>query len=332
MPVRVPGAQRYVQISTFGRTTCGVTTEADAYCWGNNGWGILGNGTSVAQSFTPVLVSGGLKFRQVAVGSESACGLTTSGQLHCWGYNASESFGVARPFSSTVPVAGAAGMTFASITAGAGYTCGVTAAGAGYCWGANGAGNLGDGLRPTMTASSTPTPTAIVGGHSFRSLSASSSVTCGVTMAGQGLCWGRGESNRLGTGNTGEISTPGAVLGGHDFRSISVGYGAVCGIDRQDSVWCWGPGTNGQLGQVIASSTVTPVRAGGTLTAAEVSPANVTTGFGGYTCAISADRLTTYCWGRNDEGQLGNGVTSSASAVNATPSMVVGQRPLPSTR
>jgi alpha-tubulin suppressor-like RCC1 family protein len=63
-----------------------------------------------------------------------------------------------------------------------------------------------------------------------------------------------------------------------------------------------------------------------------VSTANVAGGAGGYTCAIAADRLTTHCWGRNDKGQLGNGTTTDATAVNANPSIVVGQKPLPAQR
>ncbi|MEO7998558.1 MAG: hypothetical protein ABI852_14000, partial [Gemmatimonadaceae bacterium] len=94
-------------------------------------------------------------------------------------------------------------------------------------------------------------------------------------------------------------------------------------------VYCWGMNGNGQLGQTLTNGSVTPIRAGGTLLASEVSAANIATGSAAFTCAESKDRLTTYCWGRNDLGQLGNGTTTSDVAVNSAPSIVVGQKPLP---
>jgi hypothetical protein len=62
-----------------------------------------------------------------------------------------------------------------------------------------------------------------------------------------------------------------------------------------------------------------------------VSSAQVGGGTGAFTCAISPDRMTTLCWGKNDVGQLGNQSTSSATAVNAVPTVVYGQRPAPAT-
>ena len=122
------------------------------------------------------------------------------------------------------------------------------------------------------------------------------------------------------------------MSGGLSFRSVSAGFNHSCGVTTDDAVWCWGSNGNGQLGLALANGSNVPVRAGGSLAAAEVTAANLATGSASFTCAISADRLTTYCWGRNDVGQLGNGATTTSAAINSTPSIVVGQKPLPRTR
>jgi alpha-tubulin suppressor-like RCC1 family protein len=97
-------------------------------------------------------------------------------------------------------------------------------------------------------------------------------------------------------------------------------------VTTSDAVYCWGRNGNGELGVAPAngsSASAVPVRAGGNFTASEVSAAGTGTGSSGHSCAISVDRL-----GRNDVGQLGNGTTTSASVANATPVIIVGQKPL----
>ena len=42
--------------------TCGLTSAGAAFCWGENGYGQLGDGTSGTDRLTPTAVSGGLKF------------------------------------------------------------------------------------------------------------------------------------------------------------------------------------------------------------------------------------------------------------------------------
>ena len=330
-PVRLNTDVRFKQISTFGTTTCGISREGRAYCWGYNGWGNLGNGTSGAPSATPVAVAGGMTFKSVSLGAQHNCAVTTDDKVYCWGFNQSSEFGNNNAASSNVPVLAAGGMSFASISGGNDVTCGVTAAGQGYCWGHNGSGALGDGLRPTMGNTYTRTPSAIVGGLTFRSVLASQGYTCGVTTAGQGYCWGSG-GNRFGSGFSAETSTP-RPIPGFSWKQFSPGSRHACGITTDDDLYCWGSNGFGQLGNPIGTNgSTTPVRAAGSLKVAEVSAANISTGSAAYTCTISQDRLTTYCFGKNDFGQLGNGATSGADAVNATPSIVVGQKPLPSTR
>ena len=330
-PVRVPGNLRFAQLATFGRHTCALTAEGKAYCWGYNGWGALGGNTNVSQSFTPVAVAGNLTFRSITAGSDHACAVTLDNVAYCWGNNDWRQLGTGTSTPASSPVNVTGGVAFASIAAGSGFTCGVAQLnGVAYCWGANSIGQTGDGQKINYGNVFVSTPQQVVGGLAFKSVSLGNQYACGVTMAGQGYCWGS-NSTKLGAGPTNDSSSPVAVLGGYNFRSISAGALHACGVTTSNAVYCWGRNGNGELGVAPpngSSALDTPVRAGGNFTASEVSAAGTGTGSSGHTCAISVDRLTAYCFGRNDVGQLGNGVTTSASVANATPAIIVGQKPL----
>ena len=131
----------------------------------------------------------------------------------------------------------------------------------------------------------------------------------------------------MGDGTTADATSPRLVDGGYTFRQLSSGFGHSCAVTVQDEVYCWGTNGNGQLGAAGASPR-SPLRAAGGLKMFEVAVAGIGTGSGSFTCAVSKDRLTTYCWGRNEWGQLGNGSTSTTAAVNTNPTIVVGQKPL----
>ncbi len=326
VPVMVPGGHRFTQLATFGRTTCGIRTDGRAYCWGYNAWGALGIASSIGQSATPVAVETSLRFKQISAGADHVCAVGTDNRIFCWGNNQWGQFGAGNTVSSHIPTVTVSGDAFASVTTGNEFTCGVTMAGNGWCWGADGAGETGTGAPISNGNTTKLLPQAMTGGHRWAMLSASNQVACGVTTAGAGYCWGNSTSGRL--GSTGSAtSTPRAISGGHNWRQISAGFAHVCGVTTQSDVYCWGSNANGQLGVGLQNGSTTPVRAG-TIRASEVSAANVASGSGSFTCAISVDRLTTSCWGRNDVGQLGNGNTTSDIASNVTPTIVIGQRPL----
>jgi len=63
---------------------CGILADSTAVCWGE---GILGDG-SVGSSQTPVPVAGGHKFVELALGYQVACGRGSSGDVWCWGHDA----------------------------------------------------------------------------------------------------------------------------------------------------------------------------------------------------------------------------------------------------
>ena len=326
-PVRVSGDLRFAQLAAYGRHTCGLTTEGRAYCWGYNGWGQLGAGVSANQVPTPTAVSGGHTFRSITIGAEHSCGVTTDGRTLCWGYNASGQLGTGATASRDVPVAVSGSETFASVDAGTAFTCGVSASAAGYCWGFGGLGQLGDGGRISGGGTFVTAPQLVVGDLRFRAISAGDQHACGVTTAGAAYCWGS-SPEQLGAGGGLESSRPVAVAGGLTFRAVAAGYAHSCGVTTGDEVWCWGSNRYNQLGVPGGNASNRPVRAGA-ITASEVTAAGVGTGQGAHSCAIAADRLTAWCWGLNDAGQLGGGTQSPLGEGTATPTIVQGQRPLP---
>jgi alpha-tubulin suppressor-like RCC1 family protein len=56
-PVAVAGGLLFSAVATGDAHSCGVTTAARAYCWGNDNAGQLGDGSSITTS-TPVAVVG----------------------------------------------------------------------------------------------------------------------------------------------------------------------------------------------------------------------------------------------------------------------------------
>jgi alpha-tubulin suppressor-like RCC1 family protein len=160
-PVAVSGGLTFSTVSATGAShTCGVTSGGAGYCWGWNGSGELGDG-STAASAVPVPVTGGLVFAAVSAGGGHTCGLTTSGSAYCWGLNDLGQLGDGTTTQRTSPVAVSGGLTFGSIDAGFAHVAAIAAGGAGYSWGSNTSGELGDGTTtnrtvPTLVAAPLP--------------------------------------------------------------------------------------------------------------------------------------------------------------------------------
>jgi alpha-tubulin suppressor-like RCC1 family protein len=168
-PTPVAGGLRFKQISAGGLHTCAVATDDVAYCWGDNGFGELGDGTTMRR-LTPTPVAGGLRFAQVSAGGLHTCGVTTDNVAYCWGQNGGFEPGTPQDGRlgdgttirrlTPVPVAG--GLRFAQVSAGGSHTCGVTTDKVAYCWGSNHLGQLGYGTPspsgdPFVSLRRTPT-------------------------------------------------------------------------------------------------------------------------------------------------------------------------------
>ena len=118
--------------------TCALTNAGNMLCWGDNYYGQLGDGTRPAADILPRSRVLGANIVGIATGGRSACAITTTGTLKCWGNNDNGQLGDGTTTVRRSPVV-VSGMSVGvrDVSLGMSHTCAVTAAGATWCWGAN---------------------------------------------------------------------------------------------------------------------------------------------------------------------------------------------------
>jgi alpha-tubulin suppressor-like RCC1 family protein len=215
VPIAVTGNITFQQVAAGGAFighTCGLDTNGQAYCWGDNQSGQLGIGTADFDPHSvPVPVSGGLTFAAVTAGLDlHSCGFTALGVAYCWGRNTFGALGNRSRKDSAVPVAVAGNLSFDQLIAGGffGHTCGFIGSGAAFCWGHNERGQVGDGTTRNRFV-----PTAVLGGLAFLSIDAGLQHTCGRASTGTVYCWGASGAGQLGNNSNTLSTVPAEVFG-----------------------------------------------------------------------------------------------------------------------
>ena len=290
--------------------------NGQAYCWGGNGYGQLGNGSPGAAELPEAVdtsgVLAGKTLVQISSGFSDSCALDSSGAVYCWGNNDHGQLGDGNFTSSETPVAvgGAlAGLTLTQIGVGDNYACAVDSAGAVYCWGDNDEGELGDGSEGPIAGSNVPVAVNMSGalaGKTITQISAGSESVCGLDTAGAAYCWGISSDVPV-------AAAFGGALSGVPLSRIVLGLNNSCALDMSGNAYCWGTGGYGELGNGSTNSSGVPVAVdmSGALAGQHLSQIAV----GDYdTCAVS-DAGAVYCWGANTSGELGNGSEVEGSDV-----------------
>lgn len=209
----IPG--NWSKISTGSHTSCAVTDDQEAYCWGTNWGGQLGIGsTSNTPILSPLALATTEEWKSIYAGYAYGCGLNVNNQVLCWGVNNYGQFGNGNNnANSSVPVSGGAlHMDWSELsiarTSGPGKTCGLRGVGNQktlWCWGSNEFGQLGTGQANSAQEFTPVQVTTVKTGNQESSFSAG-------------------------------------------WRQISVGHTHSCAVQDDDSLWCWGANTYGQLG------------------------------------------------------------------------------------
>jgi alpha-tubulin suppressor-like RCC1 family protein len=285
------------------RHGCALSETGGLQCWGHNLTGQVGDGTSGNSRAAPVAVSGlSSGVAQVAGGFDHTCARIAGGTVKCWGDNTYGQAGDGTEENqreTPVNVIGLTGIT--QIATGGFHTCALTSGGGVKCWGNNFNGQVGDGTSGNRR----PNPTDVSGLTSgVAAITAGGYHTCARLTTGAVQCWGRDDSGQIGDGITagGENVVPSNVPAlGTNTASVVAGNSHTCAIDNAGSLTCWGRNSAGQLGNGGLNNALTPVQVTGlTSGVLAVSPG------GFHTCALLTGGAVK-CWGRNGDGQLGNG-------------------------
>ena len=304
MPWTDLGSNRTVsQLSAGDLFNCAILDGGDVKCWGYNGNGQLGLGSTSSRGDNPNEMGDNLPALalgqpavDVSAGNNHACAVLLDGTLKCWGHNAYGQLGLGDASTRTSPttVGLGTGMVARDVEAGTDETCVIMVSGQVKCWGRDhrgvlgnpGSGNYADYFGNQAGETADVLPFIDFGpNRTAVSLSLNSYTACATLTDATTVCWGEGDQGQLG-------------FGGIDQR-------------RGDAPDLDGDGFADDMGEQLVD---VHLRVNNINTPSyEMDPlAQVSVGRGfNFACAvgISGD---VWCWGQDSNGVLGNGPTLSS--------------------
>lgn len=142
--------------------------------------------------------------------------------------------------------------------------------------------------------------------------------SCAVLSDASVKCWGRNDQGQLGDGTKTSRPTPVTVKGAGgvgvltSVTTLSVFRDFSCAVRSDGTAWCWGQNDKGQLGNGTNTDSVTPVQVVGAGGAGFLSGV-VSVAAGEKQACARTTAGAVWCWGENNQGQLGDGTRTNRS-------------------
>ena len=327
IPVRATAVpMKVAELSIGANHACGRPATGGIWCWGDNRYGQLGNGTRTVAQLTPTQVISDLVVGGIAAGDRHTCAggrSATVPAIYCWGAHSHGQLGKAEPElcpdlgvpCSPVPLVAwsSPSIQIGKLRAGANHTCGITVSDL-YCWGANSFGQLGRGTTETAGVVGSGTglkaPEHVLGRN----------FTCVANV--HALCWGENTYGQVGNGETEHVSRPVPVEGSFRFPVFGDARGDhICALGLPDGstingrAYCWGWGAHGQIG-TGHTNVINPLPQ---LVSDTLQFTQIATGLS-HSCGRTTSGVV-YCWGTG--AAIGQG---SDDAQRLTPTPVLAPR------
>ena len=315
-----------------------VGSDGNAYAWGLNNYGQLGDGTTTSWA-TPIRVKkpagmpANFTYMQVSVGMRHSLAVGSDGYVYAWGNNNYGQLGNNSSGSSYVPVRvrdpanptdTSKGLKAVQISAGSWYSLAVGSDGYVYAWGNNKYGQLGNNSSGSsyvpVRVRDPANPTDTSKGLKAVQISAGCWHSLAVDENENTWSWGYNDYGQLGNNTTNSSTVPVRVRDpanptdkskGLKATQVSGGGDHSLAVDKGGNTWSWGRNDHGELGNGHSTGTRVPgpvqyPKNDGTVTATQVSAGTF------HSLAVDKDG-NTWSWGWNNYGQLGNNTATNSS-------------------
>ncbi len=288
-------------------SVAGIKSDGTLWSWGGNTNGQLGHNTIIPRS-SPVQVGADTTWKMVNINYSSACAIKTDGTLWTWGANSYGQLG-----NNTITARSSPGQTVSTTTnwkfvtySYTGTMSAIKTDGTLWTWGYGFYGQIGNSSTANRSS-----PIQVAG--TTWSYITSFTHTLATKKDGTLWAWGENTVGQLGLSDVTSRSSPVQVGTDTTWKKISAGWKVSAGIKTDGTLWLWGNNSYGQLGTNNTTARSSPVQtiSGGT----NWYFVNLDTHFGqnAIPAAIKTDG-TLWAWGRNTNGELGDGTTTNRSS------------------
>lgn len=287
----------YGVISGGSFHTIALKKNGTVWAWGDNGYGALGNGTTVASNI-PIPVAGLSNIVQVVGGYRHSAALRSNGTVMSWGYNYGGNVGDGTTIPRQTPVMVVGLSNVVRVCSTDLSTLALKSDGTVWAWGANNYGQLGDGTtvnRYSPVKVSNLTGVVAIATGIYHSMALKSDGTV--------WAWGYNGNGELGDGTTINKITPVRVSNITGIMDISACCNTSLALKSDGTVWGWGDNSYGQLGNgssYLFCHSVVPGMVSDLKNVVQISAGSATS------MALKSDG-TVWVWGFNNYYAIGAG-------------------------